>query len=278
MEGIDISSFAKERLIIEKDRVLTYSKLICPFECLYCFTEDLDQEQSKDTVYLSEAQFKLLQRLPENIKTIMIGCDTEFFQDKKEAISTLDRLSNLGKDISVVTKMSLDEETISAIKNIHDKITLNGNLLVLSVSVPCFNSSLKWEPRVPRVASRIEGLKKLSKQEIPAMVAIRPLIPDLETSEIDEIVEKTSPYAFGYYSGPLYLKNVNDDLLSREKLDGLGVDIEEVEPSWMPKGNKFVKLTNSILMSHLREKVIGSGKQFFEGAAQGIDFLRNTKK
>ena len=274
MENPNLETFEKEGLVIEKDRVLTYSELICPLGCRYCFAEKLSGVQKSDVSYLSEKQADLLKNLPEGIKTIMLGCDTEFFQNKDEAVEILKKLSTLGKDVSVITKLSLSDNFVEVMGNISDEMSKRDNRIVFSVSIPCFESSHKWEPNVPSPEKRIDTLKKVSKKGIASMVAIRPLIPNIQKSEIDKIIDSTSPYVFGYYSGPLYIKDFDNELLSREEIANLGLNSEEVEPKWMPKGNKFIMIENPDLMAYLREKVEKSGKEFFDGAVQGIEFLR----
>lgn len=277
VEKIDLGKFEQHGLVIEGDRILSYSKLICPLDCKYCFTENLNDAQNSNAVYFPEKQFELLKESSEEIKTIMLGCDTEFFLNKNEALATIKRLSSLNKDISVITKLSLDSEFIENLKLVSNEMNNHGNKIVFSVSIPCFESSSKWEPKVPKVENRINTLKNVSNAGIWSMVAIRPLIPNIDKLEIDKIVDLTNPYVFGYYSGPLYVKDFNDELLSREELTELGCSFEEIEPHWMPKGNKFIKIENPNLMAYLQEKVRSFDKEFFEGAAQGIEFLRKIK-
>ena len=277
VEKINLEKLEKAGLVVEKDRVLSYSRLICPLDCRYCFTEDLNDIQNNSAVYLSEEQFELLKDLPEEIKTIMLGCDTEFFLNKNEALAVLRKLSGLGKDISVITKLSLDDDFVENLRLISGEMKRGGNLITLSISIPCFRSSYKWEPKIPRVEKRINTLKKVTDIGINSMVAIRPLIPNLEKSEINQIVDMTNPYVFGYYSGPLYIKNFKNDLFSKEELTELGCTFEEIEPHWMPKDNRFIKIENPELMRYLKEQVGLSGRKFFEGAAQGMEFLRKTK-
>ncbi|MEK7634872.1 MAG: radical SAM protein [Patescibacteria group bacterium] len=277
MERLNLEKFEKANLVIEKDRVLSYSKLICPLDCKYCFSEDLNNTQSSNSAYLSEEQFELLKDLPEEIKTIMLGCDTEFFQNKNEALDVLRKLSDSGKDISIITKLVLDDEFVKNLKDVSNEMNKKNNFITFSVSIPCFESSNKWEPKVPKVEKRIDTLKRVSDAGINSMVAIRPLIPNLEESEIDKIIDLTNPYVFGYYSGPLYIKSFNNGLLSENELTELGCVFDEIEPNWMLKGNKFIKIENPKLMEHLHNKVMSYNKEFFDGAAQGIEFLRKNK-
>jgi len=232
---------------------------------------------SEEEVYLSEKKFSLLKNLPEEIKTIMLGCDTEFLHNKDEAVRVLKELSTLGKDVSIITKLSLNDNFIKELKEISNEMSKRYNFIVFSVSIPCCESNKKWEPKVPSIEKRVDTLKKVSEAGIDSMVAIRPLIPNIHSHEIDKIIDLTNPYVFGYYSGPLYLKEFDDALLSKKESGDLKLNIEEVEPAWMPKGNKFIKVENPALMTHLEEKVRNTGKMFFEGAAKGIEFLRKNK-
>jgi len=86
-------------------------------------------------------------------------------------------------------------------------------------------------------------------------------------------------YAFGYYSGPMYLKELSEKTITAEELSALGCTVsEEVEDvHWMPKGNRFLKIETPALMSHLRNKIEQADRIFFEGAADGMDYLREHK-
>jgi len=265
--------FEQQGIKIDQERALTYSKLSCPFGCTYCFVDEMNQEQSKGVAYLDDQQLELLKNLPEQVKLIMLGCDTEFFQNKKEALEILEKLSGLGKDISVITKIPLSEEYIDSILGIHNKIKENGNIFSFSVSITCTSELMltKYEPSVPNPAKRIETLSLVFAKGIPATVAIRPLLPDISDEEIRDIVNKTRDYCFGYYSGPLYLKQERIKLLLPEY--ELNAEKED-QPHWMLDGNQYQVLEKDGQMEFLASIVRESGKEFFEGAADAIEYLR----
>lgn len=267
------SIFEKEGLKIDKDRVLTYSQLSCPLDCKYCFVDDLNFNQKKNVSYLSEKQFGLIEKLPEDIKIIMLGCDTEFFQSRENSLEILEKLSELNKDISVITKLALSESFLKKLGKINEKLNKNGKFLALSVSLTCLESAKKWEPGAPDPEQRIETLKKAYGAGLETMVAIRPLLPSVSHSEIEKIVLLTKDYCYGYYSGPLYIKNLK--LLKEEKMEGL--EIDEIQPHWMPEGHVFYKVEKEGQMDLLKKLVEQNGKPFFEGAAEGIKYLRNKK-
>jgi DNA repair photolyase len=268
-------NFEQKGLIIEKDRVLTYSKLICPLECKYCFVEALNNDQQKRVAYLSEEQLTLLSQLPINVRTIMLGCDTEFLQNRKEALSVLEKLVLLGKNISIITKLTPDQDFINKLKIFNQRLVRQGNVLTFSISIPCVDSSSNWELKVPTPKRRIECLNNANESGLPCMVAIRPLIPNLNKTEIDYIIDNTHTSVFGYYSGPLYLKKTDQNSLSLIDLLNPDILVEEVQPDWMPLGNIFLKIENKELMNYLKTKAAEVGKPVFEGAADGIDFLLN---
>jgi DNA repair photolyase len=268
--------FEKEKLQIEKERVLIYSKLKCPFNCKYCFSEHITSGQEKNVSYLSEKQLNLLQKLPEKIKLIMLGCDTEFFQSKQDSLKTLEKLSNLGKDISVITKLFLPQDFIEKLKEINIKLNQRGNSFTFSESIACLNSAEEWEPKASRPQQRIETLKIAHAAGIKTLVAIRPLLPILSNQELETIVNLTKDYCNGYYSGPLYLKNLDHPII--KNVDSQDLIIENTQPPWMPKGNIFYKIEKRGQMEFLKTIINKNDKPFFEGAADAIQHLKTNEK
>jgi len=273
--SLDKEKFEKSGLEIDQERVLTYSGLICPMGCRYCFGEDLSQKQTNSTVYMSEIQLDLLKQLPEETKLIMLGCDTEFFQSKDGAMEVLKKLSNLNKDISVITKLSLSQDFVSKLKEIDVKLKQGGNLLIFSESITCMDSAKEWEPRAPHPKQRINTLKTIHELGIKTLVAIRPLLPTISEIELKKIVDLTKNYCDGYYSGPLYLKDLNHILLKGVEKNDLR--IEKLQPHWMPEGNIFYKIEKEGQMDLLRSILQENGKPFFEGAAEAIKHLREEE-
>lgn len=226
--------------------------------------------QERGVAYLSQEQQELLSHLPEEVRTIMLGCDTEFFQQKEEAIQILEKLAEQNKDLSVVTKLPLSKEYIQRMKVISDEVTRNGNIFTFSVSLPCIDSSTIWEPKVPSPEKRINSLKEIYGSDIKTLLAIRPLLPTVSDEELQDIVSRTKDYQYGYYSGPLYLKNL--DHPSIENIPDLM--IEEVQPHWMPEGNTFFKVEKKGQTKTLMEIIESHGQKLYTGAADAIDHLR----
>lgn len=268
--------FEEHGLKIDNERVLTYSKLSCPLECTYCFVDEMTQEQLKGVSYLNGHQLELLQNLPEQVKLIMLGCDTEFFQSKSESMEILEKLSTNGKDVSVITKLPLSSDYINFLGDINTKIKQNGNIFSFSVSIPCLSDLMlaKYEPRVSHPEKRIETLSAIFEKGIPTTTAIRPLLPDISNRELEEIINKTKDFCFGYYSGPLYLKEERIKLLLPEYESK--PEIED-QPHWMLSGNRYQAIEKEGQMEYLISLVQNSGKQFFDGAASAVEYLRSIK-
>lgn len=266
--------FEKEGLKIDRERVLTYSKLNCPFNCKYCFMNDINSEQKNNVAYLSDKQLDLLKRLPKEISLIMLGCDTEFFHST-EVIDVIKKVSEFNKDVSVITRCHLSKKYIEEIKQINGKIAQRGNLFTFSISIPCLDSVKEWEPVSPDPYKRIETLKELHEAGIKTFVAIRPLLPTISDQELRKIVELTEDYCEGYYSGPLYLKNIDTMSWSKETLQKL--DIEKLQSHWMPRDNLFYKVERPGQMDILKGILKERGKPLFEGAAEAVQYLKIRK-
>lgn len=202
----------------------------------------------------------------------MLGCDTEFFQSKKDSVEILEKLSNFNKDISVITKIPVSKNFIEKLKHIDAKLKRGGNFLVFSESIPCLESATDWEPRAPNPKQRINTIKNVYESDIKTLIAIRPLLPTVPNEELGRIVDLTKDYCHGYYSGPLYLKNLEHPILEKEDFSKL--KIEELQPHWMPKDNIFYKIEKENQMEFLEKKIKENNKPLFEGAAEAIDCLR----
>lgn len=268
--------FENAGLKIEKERVLTYSKLSCPLDCTYCFVDEMTQEQSRGVSYLSDEQLDLLQNLPEEVRLIMLGCDTEFFQDRKDALRVLGKLATFGKDISVITKLPLSSSFLEEIKSIATVIENANNIFSFSISVPCLSESTvaKYEPNVPHPMKRIETLQSAYEKGLYTMLAIRPLLPDATNQELEEIVKLTKDYCVGYYSGPLYLKEEKIKFFFPGHT-GTG---KETQPKWMLEGNTYVPILRDGQMDFLLQVLKKYDKKMFEGAAAGMDYIRENMK
>ena len=178
----------------------------------------------------------------------------------------------LNKDISVITKLSLPQDFIQQLNGINNKLNQYGNFLAFSESITCIDSARMWEPKIPSPNKRIETLKDVYQQNIKTLVAVRPLLPTISNEELEKIVSLTKDYCYGYYSGPLYLKNLEHKLMDLNKQN---LKIERLQPHWMPSGNIFYKIEKEGQLDMLKNILEKYNKPLFEGAADAIKYIKN---
>ena len=68
------------------------------------------------------------------------------------------------------------------------------------------------------------------------------------------------------------MKNLDKSILG-EDLSGL--KIEKLQPHWMPENNVFCKIEKEGQVQELRSIIQKHDRPLFEGAAEGIIYLRN---
>lgn len=102
-------------------------------------------------------------------------------------------------------------------------------------------------------------------------------MPTINDDELEQIIKLTKDYCYGYYSGPLYLKDVkNNPLINLGDMSKL--KIERLQPHWMLKNNIFYKVEKDGQMQKLREIIENNGKVLFEGAAEATNILKIYEK
>jgi len=185
-------------------------------------------------------------------------------------------LSVLNKDVSIITKLSLSQEIIENLKEMDLKLKEKGNLFVFSESITSIESAHLWEPKAPHPKKRIDTLETMHESGIKTLVAIRPLLPTISKTELKIIIDLTKNYCDGYYSGPLYLKELNHPLLNKDEFKNL--KIEKLQPHWMPKDNIFYKIEKKGQIKLLKDILFENEKKLFEEAAEAINYIRKYEK
>lgn len=117
------------------------------------------------------------------------------------------RLSTLNKNISFATKMAISDEDAEFLGNVNKLLSVNKKVLNIGVTIIKIDNYKELEPNAPTPIARIETLKKLYNVGIKTNVIMRPIFPNLTSSEIEYIIEKTYNYAVGYLVGPLYIND-----------------------------------------------------------------------
>ncbi len=173
----------------------------CEHGCIYCFARPthaymglspgLDFESK---LFVKEGAAALLERelsaASYSPRTIAIGTNTDPYQpierERRVMRSVLEVLARHDHPVGIVTKSALVARDIDILGPMAAK-----GLAKVSLSVTTLDAKLArgMEPRAATPSKRIETIRKLSEAGIPTGVLVAPVIPALNDSEIERILE-----------------------------------------------------------------------------------------
>jgi DNA repair photolyase len=123
-------------------------------------------------------------------KMIAIGTNTDPYQpierDRKIMRGILEVLERASHPVGIVTKSALVTRDIDILSRMAKR-----NLAKVAISVTSLDPKLarSMEPRASTPMRRLEALRQLSEAGIPATVMVAPVIPALNDSEIERILD-----------------------------------------------------------------------------------------
>src|SRR6478609_7165849 len=173
----------------------------CEHGCVYCFARPthaylglspgLDFESKllakPDAPALLEKELSAPGYEP---RMIAIGTNTDPYQpierEYKIMRGILEVLERAGHPVGIVTKSALVTRDIDILQRMAKR-----NLAKVAISVTSLDPKLArtMEPRAPTPPRRLEALKLLSEAGIPTTVMVAPVIPALNDSEIERILD-----------------------------------------------------------------------------------------
>ncbi|MFL5217253.1 MAG: PA0069 family radical SAM protein [Microvirga sp.] len=173
----------------------------CEHGCVYCFARPthaylglspgLDFESKllakPDAPQLLEKELAAPDYEP---RMIAIGTNTDPYQpierDYKIMRGILEVLERAGHPVGIVTKSALVTRDIDILQRMAKR-----NLAKVAISVTTLDPKLArtMEPRASTPPKRLEALRQLSEAGIPATVMVAPVIPALNDSEIERILD-----------------------------------------------------------------------------------------
>ncbi|QUS38409.1 PA0069 family radical SAM protein [Tardiphaga alba] len=173
----------------------------CEHGCVYCFARPthaylglspgLDFESKlfvkPDAPALLEKELSSAEYEP---KMIAIGTNTDPYQpierERKVMRGILEVLEKTGHPVGIVTKSALVVRDIDILARMAKR-----NLAKVALSVTSLDAKLAraMEPRASTPSKRLEALKLLSDAGIPTTVMVAPVIPALNDSEIERILD-----------------------------------------------------------------------------------------
>ena len=128
-------------------------------------------------------------------KTIALGVNTDCYQpiERSEKLTRqiLEVLSEYNHPVNILTKSALIQRDIDVISSLS-----NRDLVRVGVSVTTLDSKLArlMEPRASTPRKRLETIKALSSAKIPVVAMYAPVIPGLNDSELEAILESVAQY------------------------------------------------------------------------------------
>jgi DNA repair photolyase len=173
----------------------------CEHGCVYCFARPthaymglspgLDFESrlfaKTNAAQLLEQELSASDYQP---RTMALGTNTDPYQpiEKERRItrSVLEVLSRFNHPVGIVTKSGLVTRDIDILAPMAAR-----GLAKVAISVTTLDRDLarKLEPRAPTPDKRLEAIRTLSAAGIPVTVLVAPVIPAINDSEIERILE-----------------------------------------------------------------------------------------
>src|ERR1700730_2771131 len=176
----------------------------CEHGCVYCFARPthaflglspgLDFESKlfakPDAPQLLEKELAAQDYEP---RMIAIGTNTDPYQpierERKIMRGILEVLDRTSHPVGIVTKSALVVRDIDILARMAKR-----NLAKVAISVTSLDASLArtMEPRASTPPRRLEALRRLSEAGIPTTVMVAPVIPALNDSEIERILDSAA--------------------------------------------------------------------------------------
>ncbi len=168
---------------------------------------------------------KELARPGYRVRTMAIGTNTDPYQPierryriMREILEVLDRANH---PVGIVTKSAL----VTRDKDILSRMAERG-LVKVALSVTTLDRSLAraMEPRAATPERRLEALRQLSAAGVPTTVMVAPVIPALNESEIERILEAAQAAGvreagYALLRLPLEVRDIFKEFLEREYPD-----------------------------------------------------------
>jgi DNA repair photolyase len=176
----------------------------CEHGCIYCFARPthaylglspgIDFETKlfakPDAPKLLERELSAAGYVP---RTIAIGTNTDPYQpierERQIMRRILEVLERYGHPVGIVTKSALVARDLDILARMAER-----NLVKVALSVTTLDAKLArvMEPRAATPARRLEALRQLRAAGIPASVMVAPVIPALNDTEIERILDSAA--------------------------------------------------------------------------------------
>ncbi|MBT8085837.1 MAG: PA0069 family radical SAM protein [Woeseia sp.] len=176
----------------------------CEHGCVYCYARpahsylDLSPGLDFETqiFYKPNAVERLLatwEKPGYRCEPITIGANTDPYQPAERRLEITRQLLQVFLDhrhpVSLISKGTAMRRDLDLLAALAER-----NLCSVAISIPTMDSALKrqLEPRVPAASARLKLLQALSDAGVPCSVLVAPVIPAVNDSEIEKILEQAA--------------------------------------------------------------------------------------
>lgn len=179
--------------------LFTIDRRRCPFGCEYCFAS-FDDPAILPTLSEIEAN----PHRASGTDFIYPGCDVEIFA-RNDWNQVLRRSAALHRSMSLATKAKLTESQIRTLAELAHDYSMCGLFIKLGVSVSTKYALATIEPRTATYEERLDNARRLVGSGVHAALLLRPLLPQVNADEYDEILYDFRPYTDVLLVGELWL-------------------------------------------------------------------------
>jgi DNA repair photolyase len=241
----------------------------CPLGCIYCFVDSAEYKGLEKID--KDHNFEILKIAATSVDIIQPACDIEIFL-VPQVLEKLSELAELGKTISFATKFRLTKKTAIKLSSLNKQLSKQGAILQIAVSFSRLENWKEIELYAPSPAERLKTLKLLYENHIPTTVAIRPLLPFVPENELEELIDYTQQYCYGYISGPVYLTPALKTYMQQRKFEA-NIEVETV--SWMKDNPNVETIRSKRLEQVLETRAKLYNKFVFADNLSAVMFLIN---
>ena len=182
----------------------------CEHGCIYCFARPthayhglspgLDFETrlfaKPDAARLLS---KELSKPRYRVRPIMIGTNTDAYQPLEREMrimrGILNTLSDFNHPVSILTKSNLILRDVDILSSLAER---NLTRCMISITTQDRKLARAMEPRCPTPERRFEAIEKLASQGIRTGIMLGPMIPGLNDSELESIMERAASLGASY--------------------------------------------------------------------------------
>jgi hypothetical protein len=240
------------------DRMAFAAAQPCRFGCVYCFARF-------DRFGLEHPLPRFSDDDLREDRIIYPTCDGEFFSDHR-AMANLERLVDSARSsvlVSISVKSRIGKTHTHFLRRLNER--LNGDrrgLVKCSVSLSAKQHLNAYDPKAPDYSHRLDVLKRLAEENIPTSVNPRPILPDVPTTEYQEIISDTAPYTSVYLVGGLYIDPKTEFGRNIKAKYSSFITLRSVD--WLPNRPQWEYCEVPLQMAVVRKPTTENARQLFD--------------